>query len=140
MLQKWGLLVSEEMHRAHHRTFDTGTCVSVCTCVYVAVWGLTDECVRPSIHHIHPAHPKSPIPPNPPPQTTGFPVLSGLSDPLINALHALVPNQWVWLALFLGMTLGGVQLLTLAYLAAYRAVTGDAGAGAVSVAFMALQK
>jgi hypothetical protein len=23
-LQKWGLLVSEEMHRAHHRTFDEG--------------------------------------------------------------------------------------------------------------------
>jgi hypothetical protein len=23
-LQKWGLLVSEEMHRAHHRNFDTG--------------------------------------------------------------------------------------------------------------------
>jgi hypothetical protein len=24
VLQKWGLLVSEQMHRAHHRTFDTG--------------------------------------------------------------------------------------------------------------------
>jgi hypothetical protein len=53
-------------------------------------------------------------------------VLSGLSDPLVNALHALVPNQWAWLALFAAMTFGGIQLLTVAYLAAYRAVSGDA--------------
>lgn len=55
-------------------------------------------------------------------------MLSGLSDPLINALHARVPNQWLWLALFAGLTFGGIQALTVAYLAGYRAITGDASA------------
>ncbi len=49
----------------------------------------------------------------------GFPVLSGLSDPLINYLHAKVTNQWVWLAAFVGLTLGGVPLLAWGYLAVW---------------------
>jgi len=55
-------------------------------------------------------------------------VLSGLSDPFINALNRLMPNQWLWLALFAGLTFFGIQAVTLGFLAAYRAATGDAAA------------
>ena len=78
-LQQWGLLVSEEMHRAHHRTYDTG-----------------------------------------------FPVLSGLSDPLMTFLAKAVTNQWAWLVAFVIMTLAGLPCLVLAYLPAYAAVANAA--------------
>ena len=72
---------------------------------------------------------------SPPHHHTGFPVLSGLSDPLVNVVYARVPNQWLWLALFAGMTFGGIQALTLVYLAGYRAVTGDATIPAAATLF-----
>ena len=64
-LQRLGFLVSPEMHRAHHRTYDTG-----------------------------------------------FPILSGWCDPLMNYLTKHVTsNRWVWLVAFLFMTLAGLALL-----------------------------
>lgn len=127
VLQRWGLLVSEGMHRAHHRTFDTGAsrfCLGFrIGSVWVwfgTIWDYVSEKSKTTIQYLNQ------LTACPPPHHTGFPVLSGLSDPLINALHALVPNQWLWLALFFFMTFGGIQVLTLLYLAAYRAVTGDA--------------
>lgn len=135
VLQKWGLLVSEEMHRAHHRTFDTGASWAW-RAFFLLLGGWDWGSVYPRrvrtrskdlielTNHMSPPYPH-----------TGFPVLSGLSDPLVNALHSRVPNQWLWLALFAGMTFGGIQILTLVYLAAYRAVTGDATIPAAATLF-----
>ncbi|EKU21687.1 kua-ubiquitin conjugating enzyme hybrid localization domain-containing protein [Nannochloropsis gaditana CCMP526] len=42
----------------------------------------------------------------------GFPVLSGLSEPVINFVRAKVcANQWVWLAAFILMTLAGLPCI-----------------------------
>lgn len=140
-LQRWGLLVSEEMHRQHHRTFDTGTRVCIAmndACSWAGAHsGCAEKCVNAWMDVWMPSPPSVHVTPtclSPTPFTTGitttagFPVLSGLSDPVVNALHACVPNQWAWLALFLGMTLGGLQALTVVYLAGYRALTGDTAA------------
>jgi len=82
-LQDCGLLVSEQLHRRHHQTFDIG-----------------------------------------------FPVLSGLSEPVINFVRAWVcANEWVWLVGFLGMTLGGLPMVIAGYLKGWERFGGGRGGG-----------
>ncbi len=59
--------------------------------------------VSPSVHQEHHAT-----------YDRAFPVLSGRSRRLIDSLLRLVPNQWVWLAVFLLLTAFDLVLITLA--------------------------
>lgn len=73
--------MTPELHRAHHRTYDTG-----------------------------------------------FPILTGLSDPLINWMLRSCDNQWAWLTLFITLTLGGITLCMQAYIPLHAALA-DAASG-----------
>lgn len=53
---------------------------------------------------------------------TGFPVLSGLSDPLINWMNKHITNRWFWIILFVSMSLGGLTAIIAALLPAYDAL------------------
>lgn len=57
---------------------------------------------------------------------TGFPILTGLSDPLINLMLRHCSNQYVWLAVFLVLTLGGITLCIETYVPLYDALVAAA--------------
>ena len=78
-------MVTPELHRAHHRTYDTG-----------------------------------------------FPILSGICNPLIDLMLKHIPNQWFWLTLFSLMTIFGIPEVVTVYLPAFEAASKAASAWGIA--------
>lgn len=76
-LQEWGVMVSPDLHRAHHRTYDRG-----------------------------------------------FAILAGWSECIMTPLFSLI-SQWIWLALFAAMTVGGIACCVELYLPLYDYLAGQ---------------
>jgi hypothetical protein len=60
--------------------------------------------VSPALHKVHHTD-----------YNDGFPILSGVTAPLISALIKVMPNRYAWLALFIFLTLFDVLITTTLY-------------------------